>query len=303
MIQTLFKRSTGTRFEVGIAPMFVVCLTCALTGLLVGACARTGVHESTARAQPEEGPNGAATGTEPEHAALVARVPRDTRVRLFVPEMFRSLLERLEPMYEERTPGVNLVVYYGEDQPPLSAEQALVVDIDAGATVDAFISADDKYVTELLTRPERIEKWLTNEIVLIRPRTAPLRLIDLSKGSCQVAVALDRTALGRATRSALERRGIWESVTGRVGLFEDGQAIQTRVASRDLDACLGVVYRSDLWNTPERVRVIGPLEPGDETPLVHYVASWTGEGSRLIDWLGSDEAVEVAVEVGFLRLD
>ena len=92
-------------------------------------------------------------------------------------------------------------------------------------------------------------------------------------------------------------------MTQRVGLFEDGAAIQTRVAERDLEPCLGIVYRSDLWNTPERVRVIGPLEADDEVPIEHYAASWTSEGSRLINWLRSEQTLSIAVEAGFVRLE
>jgi len=276
-------------------------------GMALGACARTGVHESTAPKASEERTTDAtknvAEGASQSQSPTIARVPRTTKVRLYAPSTFRTLLERLEPMYEAQTSGVNLVLDFGEHQPPVSAEHALVININAGSPVDAFIAGDGAQIEALLNRPVRIEPWLTNEIVLIRPRGSPLRLIDLSKGSCQVAVALDRTALGRATRGALRRRGIWETVTQRVGLFEDGAAIQTRVAERDLEPCLGIVYRSDLWNTPERVRVIGPLEPDDETPLEHYVASWTDEGSRLLDWLRSEEALAIATETGFVRLN
>ena len=183
-------------------------------GLVIGvlcACARTGVHESTA-AKPTEERTTDATSNVPEGAAqspATAVVPRTTKVRLYAPSTFRTLLERLESMYEAQTPGVNLVLDFGEHQPPVSAEHALVIDINAGSPVDAFIAGDRAQIEALLNRPARIEPWLTNEIVLIRPRGSPLRLIDLSKGSCQVAVALDRTALGRATRGALRRRGIW----------------------------------------------------------------------------------------------
>ena len=210
----------------------------------------------------------------------------------------RPLLVWCERVYEQENPSIDIVLDFGQKDAGLDRTQVLIEKIAASGSADVFIAEHSKQFDALpgVKREERA--WLVNRVVAVTARDSRLRMIDLSRGSCQVCVALERTPLGRLSRLALDRRGIWSTVSDRVGRFDDSDAINEVVrhsSSRGQDV-IGIVYASDA--TGAGVRVIGELELPDDESATH-VASWfTGEGERFAEFLWSDAVMARASGMG-----
>lgn len=217
-------------------------------------------------------------------------------IHVLAADTFGALLDRLEPMFEREHPGVDLVVTYGVSSPPLDADQTLSRAVNAGQTIDVILVDDAVQLKRLARQPSAVTPWLSNRLVLIRTRGTGLRLIDLSTGVCEVSVALERSALGRATRAALRERGVWSGMSGRVGLFDGGPAIVARVASERLEPALGIVFASDAATTKRSITVVAVL---DAEGVGHVAATWTVDGRMFARWLRSDEALGVARGLSF----
>ena len=217
-------------------------------------------------------------------------------IQVLAADTFGVLLDRLEPMFERDHPGVDLVVTYGIARPPLDGDQTLIRAINAGQAIDVLLVDDAERLQRLTRPPSAVTPWLSNRLVLIRTRGTGLRLIDLSTGVCEVSVALERTALGRATREALRARGVWSGLSGRVGLFDDGRAIMTRVASERFEPALGIVFASDAASSGRSIAVVAVLDAGG---VEHVAATWTADGRLFARWLRSDQALGVAIRLGF----
>lgn len=222
-------------------------------------------------------------------------------VHVLSSQVFASVMGPLESAFEREHPEFDLVVTYGVERAPLDADQDLQTIIGDGAQADVFLAGDLRQVEEVSRAPMSIVPWLGNRLVLVRRSRSRLRMIDLSKGNCEVAVALERTPLGRASRAALEARGIWSGISERVGLFGDGETILSRTGSLGLDPVLGIVYASTRLNSELPIEVAGVIADEDLVDQ-HVVSVWSEDGGRFAEWLISPAAQRIASQSGFLAL-
>jgi len=210
-------------------------------------------------------------------------------------------MSHLEPMFERDHPEFDLVITFGVAHAPLDADQNLQEMISDGAQLDVFLAGDAIQVSQISREPTAVVPWVGNRLVLVRPRGSGLRLIDLSSGNCEVAVALERTPLGRASRKMLEARGIWSQLTERVGLFDDAKAIMTRIASPGLEPTIGIVYASAVRTGDERIEIAAALD-GVGGGVEHVVAVWSADGGVFSAWLGTPAVQDIARQTGFVTL-
>jgi ABC-type molybdate transport system substrate-binding protein len=252
---------------------------------LLAACAGRGVNGPAPEPEPLE------PRTDARNEVLV----------VYAAPTLAALVERLAAVYEAENPDIRVRVRTGQRGPVLDPWGNIARDINAGAAVDV-LAAERAWQIDELTRPPPVRRqWLGNELVAVTGRASRLRLIDLSTGWCGVAVALERTALGRDSRASLEARGVWSTVAERVERFDDAAAILERARwGADSEHVLGIVYRTDARGAAaEGTRVVGRLALPAGEELVHELAAWTPRGEALVAWLTGEHAAAVAREMGF----
>ena len=127
--------------------------------------------------------------------------------------------------------------------------------IEAGARADVFISADQKWMDELV-RTQRIDvrtlrPLAGNRLVVIQP--AGLRSVDagdwirgLDRGRLATGDP-DFVPLGRYAREALTALGVWNVVQPRLARAENAR-VATMLVARG-EAPLGIVYATDVRAT------------------------------------------------------
>jgi len=179
--------------------------------------------------------------------------------------------------------------------------------IESGARVDVFISADKKWMEEL-RRAQRIdartERQLAgNRLVLIQPASRPR--VDPRNWSSVIGRGRlatgdpDFLPLGRYAREALRALGKWQTFEPRLARAENSRVATLLVARGE--APLGIVYATDARAEP-RVRVVTMLEPSLHSPI-EYPAALTREAHRLaagyLDFLSSPEGQKFFAKFGF----
>lgn len=221
--------------------------------------------------QPQAAPR-APANPRPTEAATPAPAPAASPVVVMVPDGLRSILTDDDLA---GAAGGPVRVITDPATPATDPGDGLVARLNAGEPADLWIAEDARQLSAL-TRPALMTApWLVNRVVLIAPRGSRLRLIDLSKGACQIAVVLERGAAGRAAVDALTRRGLLPSVSDRLGLFDTPLAVIEHVrASRP--ACLGVVLATDPLGSG--VSAVATLDT--DRPIVHTLVALTPAGER-----------------------
>lgn len=171
----------------------------------------------------------------------------------------------------------------GHPRPVISfaASSALARQIESGAPADLFISADEDWMDSLakkgLIMPRSRASFLANRLVLIAPAASKVRLaigprfpLARALGNGRLAMAdPDAVPAGKYGKAALEKLGVWSSVSARVANAENVRAALALVERGE--APLGIVYATDA-RASTRVKVVGTFPAGTHPPITYPVA-------------------------------
>jgi molybdate transport system substrate-binding protein len=202
----------------------------------------------------------------------------------------------------------------GHARPVLSfsASSALARQIEAGASADLFLSADedwmDKIAAKQLIVPESRVTLLRNHLVLIGAKD-DARSIALTKGAPlramlgdgRLAVA-DTAAVpaGKYAKAALESLDLWRDVAARLAPAENVRAALALVERGQ--APLGIVYATDA-KASDKVRVLGVFpdasHPPIRYPMARLAASRSLDAEALRQFLISRAARKIFIRYGF----
>jgi molybdate transport system substrate-binding protein len=217
-----------------------------------------------------------------------------------------SLKNALDAAVEDysKTTGKNVTVSY-------AATSALAKQIQEGAPADIFFSADldwmDKLQEKKLIAPDSRVTLLGNELVLVAPRDSTTSLtiapnfpLADTVGDGKLAMALTASVpAGKYGKAALEKLGVWDSVSGKVAEAENVRAA-LQLVSRG-EAPLGIVYTTDA-NADKSVKVVGTF-PEDSHPPILYPIALTAtakpDARAFLDYLTSAKAKPIFEEQGF----
>ena len=215
--------------------------------------------------------------------------------------------------------ALDVVAAMSPAKPTISygASSALAKQIEAGAPAQVFISADLDWMDYLeqrrLVRPETRRNILGNKLVLIAPAASAVKVkiapgfpLATLLGNGRLATA-DPTHVpaGKYTKAALERLGVWDSVSGKLAPAESVRAALALVARSE--APLGTVYATDAAVEP-KVRVVAAF-PGGLHPAIVYPAALTssapasGSAADFLALLASAAARNVFEKYGFTPLN
>ena len=174
--------------------------------------------------------------------------------------------------------GSGIRVSYG-------ASSALAKQIENGAPADVFISADldwmDYVAERKLIQPETRAKFLGNRLVLVASANSKLSLTIAPSFPLAQAIGDGRLAMadpasvpaGKYGKAALEKLGVWGSVSGRIAPAQDVRTALLLVSRGE--APLGIVYQTDAA-ADKNVRVIGTFPESAHPPIIYPMAILAG---------------------------
>ncbi|MEQ8844931.1 MAG: hypothetical protein RIB58_08750 [Phycisphaerales bacterium] len=224
-------------------------------------------------------------------------------VRVAVDPTLAPLARALEPLYEGRRPGIDLVLYEGVRTQRLDQPSWLAMRLERGAEADAYLCESERQILELTRPPEGHAAWLGNTLAVVVARGSPLDGSQIAGRRVPVHIALERSALGRWTRASLREAGLWGEVSLAAGNFDGGEPIVERVSyfaqRQPPEQSYGVVFGSDA--DPRRVEIVGYLDQPRGDATIHHVAWFSEAGADFAQWVLTDpDARAWAGRAGFI---
>jgi molybdate transport system substrate-binding protein len=197
----------------------------------------------------------------------------------------------------------------------LDASGKLAAQIQQGAPVDLFISADDEQMDKL-EKSGRIDTAsrriiVDNTLVLIispKEKDPPKSFADLAvdRGR-KIAVGEPKTVpAGRYAMQALKALDLDHAVSSRLLYGESVRAVLSYVEQDDVVA--GIVYGTDAKQAGDAVKVIATAEASSHDPIEYPAAVITGAAhadaaKRFLAYLSSEPAKKMFLARGFVVPD
>ncbi len=225
-------------------------------------------------------------------------------VVVFAAASLKNALDAITAQWQTET-GKKVVISY-------AASSALAKQIEQGAPAQMFISADldwmDYAAQKHLIKPETRSNLLGNRIVLIAAKdkaqsVAIKPAFDLVKvlGSGRLAMAnVDAVPAGKYGKAALEKLGVWSSVSDKVAQAENVRAALLLVSRGEAPA--GIVYQTDAAAEPN-VKIIGTFPEDTHPPIIYPIALTASaanpDAEALLAYIKSARAKPVFEAQGF----
>jgi molybdate transport system substrate-binding protein len=213
-------------------------------------------------------------------AALVAWGPPQSPAQaqggdviVFAAASLKNALDAIKEQWQKET-GKKVVISY-------ASSPALAKQIEQGAPAQMFISADldwmDYVAQKKLIKPDTRSNLLGNRIVLIAPKEKAQAIdikpgFDLVKilGNGRLSMAnVDAVPAGKYGKAALEKLGVWSSVSDKIAQAENVRAALLLVSRGEAPA--GIVYQTDAAADPN-VKIIGTFPEDTHPPIIYPVA-------------------------------
>jgi molybdate transport system substrate-binding protein len=211
-------------------------------------------------------------------AALLLAAPsgpteaQGSDVLVFAAASLKNALDAVNAQWRKET-GKKAVISY-------ASSSALAKQIEQGAPAQMFIAADldwmDYLAAKSLIEPDTRSNLLGNRIVLIAPKDKALPVeikpgFDLAKllGDGRLSMAnVDAVPAGKYGKAALEKLGVWASVSGKIAQAENVRAALLLVSRGEAPA--GIVYQTDAADP--NVKIIGTFPEDTHPPIIYPIA-------------------------------
>jgi molybdate transport system substrate-binding protein len=216
-------------------------------------------------------------------------------VLVFAAASLKNALDAINAQWQKET-GKKATISY-------AASSALAKQIEQGAPAQLFISADLDWMDYLagknLIKPETRSNLLGNRVVLItqKDKARPVEIktaFDLAKilGDGRLSMAnVDSVPAGKYGKAALEKLGVWQSVSGKIAQAENVRAALLLVSRGE--APVGIVYQTDAAADPN-VAIIGAFPEDTHPPIIYPIALTANathpDASAFLEYVGSAKA-------------
>src|SRR6516165_1604256 len=229
-----------------------------------------------------------------------ATTAQDKTITVFAAALLTNALDDVDTDFTKQS-GIKVVVRYG-------ASSALAKQIEQGAQMDVFASADLQWMDYCARKKATRVNLLGNKLVLIAAKDAKIDHVtigpgfDLAKlaGDSRVATGdVREVPVGLYAKAALERLGAWAAVEPKMAMAEDVRAALGLVARGE--ARLGIVYETDAKIEPA-VKVIGVFPDNTQDPIIYPVAlteTAKPDAAQYLSFLRSQTAKSVFEKYGF----
>ena len=227
-------------------------------------------------------------------------------VVVFAAASLKNALDAVNAQWQKET-GKSAKISY-------AASSALAKQIEQGAPAQMFISADldwmDYVEKKNQIKPESRSNLLGNRIVLIAPKdkAQPIDIkpgFDLAKvlGDGRLSMAnVDSVPAGKYGKAALEKLGVWASVSNKLAQAENVRA-ELLLVSRG-EAPAGIVYQTDAASDSS-VKIIGTFPEDTHPPIIYPIAltaNASPDAAAFLAYIRSDKAKPLFEAQGFMVL-
>jgi molybdate transport system substrate-binding protein len=226
---------------------------------------------------------------------------------VFAAASLKNALDAVNAQWQKET-GKKASISY-------AASSALAKQIEQGAPAQMFISADldwmDYLAGKSLIKADTRSNLLGNRIVLIAPKdkAQPVDIkpgFDLAKilGGGRLSMAnVASVPAGKYGKAALEKLGVWASVSNSIAQAENVRAALLLVSRGEAPA--GIVYQTDAAADPG-VAIIGVFPEDTHPPVIYPIAltasSSNPDAAAFLAYIRSPKAKPIFEAQGFTVL-
>lgn len=215
----------------------------------------------------------------------------------------QEALTEIGTLYQKSHPDTRLNFNFG-------SSGTLQTQIEQGAPVDIFLSADDSKMNRLAaqqlidTGTRRVIAG--NRLVLVVPKNSRLQLSRfkdvLSPSVRHIAIGGPTVPAGQRAQEVFSKLGIWNAVEAKAVRAKDVRAALTQVELGNVEA--GVVYATDAARS-SKVRVISAAPISMHQPIRYPAAVILASHNRhqagdFVRFLSSANAQNVLFRLGFV---
>lgn len=205
--------------------------------------------------------------------------------------------------FEAAHPGVTVVTNYG-------ASGALLKQMENGAPVDVFASADQKTMDEAAAKgliiPATRRDFVKNGLVLVVPADSKLAVkaeqdLALPKVT-RIALGNPETVpAGRYAQEGLALAGLWDALRPKYIFGNNVRQVLDYVVRGEVDAAL--VFATDARQAGTKVRVVREMQTKTAAlyPVAVSAASRKPEARAFVDFLLGAEGQSVLQSFGFRK--
>lgn len=229
--------------------------------------------------------------------------PKEHEVFISAAASLSSVLSEVTNAFESDNPNTTITLNYG-------ASGKLAQQIQQGAPVDVFLSADQKWMDNLADQDMIINDSRTdftrNKLVLVTSENATLSIKSLqdltASGIGQIGIGSPKSVpAGDYAKQALIASGIWEDIESQLVYAKDVRQVLTYVESGNTD--IGFVYASDLEQS-ESANKATVIDESLYEPIVYPAAVMSSstvaeQAKGFIQFLQTDKARAILNKYGF----
>ncbi|WP_273131047.1 molybdate ABC transporter substrate-binding protein [Metabacillus sp. HB246100] len=210
----------------------------------------------------------------------------------------KDALQDIELLFENET-GINVNVN-------LASSGTLSKQIEQGAPVDVFFSADHEKMDELvkkeLIEQDSVVNLLENRLVIVVSPTLTIQSIKEVWDLERISIGTPETVpAGYYAKEVLTSLNKWDELRGKLIYAKDVRQVLSYVETNNVKA--GIVYKTDSL-VSDKVKVLDELDPSLYSKIIYPVAivknSQTNkEAVEFFQFLQSEEALEIFKKYGF----
>ena len=254
-------------------------------------------------------------------AVLCMSAAAETELVVFAAASLTETLTKIGERYEEENPDITLAFNF-------DSSGTLKTQIEEGADCDVFLSAGQKQMNELdlsageEKNPDQLDfvkedsriDLLENKVALVVPEDNPKKIESFSQlaellkdGEILMAMGNADVPVGQYTQKILDYYGLNEEELAQAGKITYGtnvKEVTVQVLEGSVDC--GVVYCTDAFSAGLDVTDSATAEMCGQViyPAAVLKNSSDPEAAQaFLDYLGTDEAMDLFEEVGFSRIE
>lgn len=211
----------------------------------------------------------------------------------------------IKQAFEKANPGMKVDTNF-------AASGQLLAQIEAGAPVDVFASADQETMDQaqakkLIVTASRRD-FVTNALVLAKPKSgghpAVSSMADLARPDvARVAMGQPETVpVGRYAREALTTAGLWDKLTPKIIFGSNVKQVLDYVSRGEVDA--GFVFATDAKIASATVDTVAPIPTKTPVryPLAVVAASKNQKAAQAFeDFVLGPEGQAILAKYGFAK--
>ncbi|MBP8645822.1 MAG: molybdate ABC transporter substrate-binding protein [Syntrophobacteraceae bacterium] len=213
-----------------------------------------------------------------------------------------NVFQEIAREFMKANPGIKVV-------PNFAASGVLLQQIERGAPVDVFASADQKTMDQAaekkLILPETRKNFAGNSLVLIVPLHSKVQVNNVQDLTAKevARVSLGNPAsvpAGRYAQQVLTNEGLWEKLGPKLVLGESVRQVLDYVSRGEVEA--GFDFGTDALIAKDKVRVVATMTKHEPIlyPIAVVATTVKKDSSRqFIDFVQGPEGREILSKYGF----